>query len=148
VREEVLVDGRFRLEAEVAVGGMGRLWRALDEHTRRPVALKVIATDQPGADERFRREAQLLAKLRHPALVEHVAHGTTATGEPYLAMEWLDGRDLRAALVQRTNDVTLAAKAAPTSMATAASTAATWRTSSRSLRTAAADRVASNFVLF
>jgi tetratricopeptide (TPR) repeat protein len=115
VREEVLVDGRFRLEAEVAVGGMGRLWRALDEHTRRTVALKVIATDQPGADERFRREAQLLAKLRHPALVEHVAHGTTATGEPYLAMEWLDGRDLRAALVQRTNDVTLAAKAAPPS---------------------------------
>ena len=115
MREEVLVDGRFRLEAEVAVGGMGRLWRALDEHTRRPVALKVIATDQPGADERFRREAQLLAKLRHPALVEHVAHGTTATGEPYLAMEWLDGRDLRATLVQRTNDVTLAAKAAPPS---------------------------------
>ena len=115
MREEVLVDGRFRLEAEVAVGGMGRLWRALDEHTRRTVALKVIATDQPGADERFRREAQLLAKLRHPALVEHVAHGTMVTGEPYLAMEWLDGRDLRAVLAQRTNDVTLAAKAAPTS---------------------------------
>ncbi len=115
MREDVLVDGRFRLEAEVAVGGMGRLWRAHDEHTRRAIALKVIATDQPGADERFRREAQLLAKLRHPALVEHVAHGTTATGEPYLAMEWLDGRDLRAALVRRTDDVTLAAKAAPPS---------------------------------
>ena len=114
MREEVLVDGRFRLEAEVAVGGMGRLWRARDEHTQRLVALKVIATDEPGAEERFRREAQLLSKLRHPALVEHVAHGATVAGEPYLAMEWLEGRDLRAALAQR-SDATLPAKALPTS---------------------------------
>ena len=91
-----LVDGRFRVEAEVAVGGMGRLLRALDAHTGRAVALKVIATRDVSADERFRRESTVLAKVRHPALVEHVAHGHADDGSPYLAMEWLEGQDLRA----------------------------------------------------
>lgn len=93
-----LVDARFEVEAEVAVGGMGRLLRALDTHTGRPVALKVIATPDPSADERFRRESMVLAKVRHPALVEHVAHGHAADGSAYLAMEWLQGQDLRAFL--------------------------------------------------
>ncbi|MCB9622407.1 MAG: protein kinase [Sandaracinus sp.] len=112
---EGLVDGRFRLEAEVAVGGMGRLWRARDEHTGKLVALKVIATEDPGADERFRREAQLLAKVRHPAIVEHVAHGNTPSSEPYLAMEWLEGHDLRTHLSRR-GDATLPARSAPAAL--------------------------------
>lgn len=81
---------------------MGRLLRAFDEHTGRSVALKVIATHDPSADERFRRESMVLAKVRHPALVEHVAHGH-ADGAAYLAMEWLDGQDLRQFFGARSN---------------------------------------------
>lgn len=109
MRPGQLVDGRFQIEAEVATGGMGRLLRALDVHTGRPVALKVIATHDPSADERFRRESTVLAKVRHPALVEHVAHGRSAAGEAYLAMEWLDGKDLREHFGRR-SDLTLPAR--------------------------------------
>jgi tetratricopeptide (TPR) repeat protein len=111
VKPGQLVDGRFRVEAEVAIGGMGRLLRALDTHTGRAVALKAIATRDASADERFRRESAVLAKVRHPALVEHVAHGHTADGSPYLAMEWLEGQDLRAFFGAR-SDVTVPARRA------------------------------------
>ena len=45
-------------------------------------------------EERFAREAQVLAELNHPAIVRYVAHGETAQGQPYLVMEWLEGEDL------------------------------------------------------
>lgn len=111
MHSELLIDGRFRVEAQVAMGGMGRLYRARDELSGKLVALKVIASDDPGAEERFGREATILAKLRHPALVEHVSHGVSRQGEPYLAMEWLEGQDLRAHLGGRA-DRTLPTRAA------------------------------------
>ena len=50
---------------------------------------------RPGADAaRFQREANVLATLRHPGIVRYVAHGRAESGEPYLAMEWLEGEDL------------------------------------------------------
>lgn len=99
-----VIAGRFALEAEVARGGMGRLLRASDRHTGRPVALKVIATEDPSAGQRFAREAAALSKVSHPALVEHVAHGITPDGAAYLAMEWLEGQDLRGFLGTRSDD--------------------------------------------
>jgi hypothetical protein len=45
-------------------------------------------------EDRFAQEARVLAALNHPAIVRYVAHGDTAQGQPYLAMEWLDGEDL------------------------------------------------------
>ena len=88
-----VLDHRFELEREVGGGGMGRIWRARDREGERPVAIKLIAGDDPAAAERFRREAALLAAIRHPGIVDYVAHGTV-DGQPYLAMEWLDGVDL------------------------------------------------------
>ena len=46
--------------------------------------------------ERFAREAELLSELNHPGIVRYVASGLTAEGEPYLAMEWLEGETLSA----------------------------------------------------
>jgi len=46
------------------------------------------------ATRRFAREALVLAELRHPAIVGYVAHGLTDDGQPFLAMEWLEGEDL------------------------------------------------------
>jgi tetratricopeptide (TPR) repeat protein len=72
---------------------MGAVYRALDRVTGGPVALKLMS--QPGRhDERFAQEARVLAKLQHPAIVRYVAHGSTASGQAYLAMQWLDGEDL------------------------------------------------------
>jgi len=90
-----VIDQRFELERAVTAGGMGQIWRARDRLTGRPVAIKVMLGDDGTAHARFGREAALLADIRHPGVVEYVAHGSYA-GAPYLAMEWLDGVDLAA----------------------------------------------------
>ncbi|HTJ43866.1 MAG TPA: protein kinase [Kofleriaceae bacterium] len=87
-----MVAERFELEALAQAGGMGAVYRARDRLNGERVAVKLL--HEAGDGQRFLREAALLAELRHPAIVRHVAHGRTATGELYLAMEWLDGEDL------------------------------------------------------
>jgi len=96
---QVIAD-RFVLEGLAASGGMGSVYRAMDRATGEPVAIKVIA---PGGahDLRFEREASLLASFAHPGIVRYVSHGLGPTGERYLAMEWLEGVDLAAALYGR-----------------------------------------------
>jgi len=90
-----LVDERFVIEALAGRGGMGHVYRARDEETGQPVALKLLhGTPAPDALYRFHREATLLSSLRHPGLVAHVAHGATEQGQSYLVMEWLVGEEL------------------------------------------------------
>ena len=90
-----LIDERFALEALAGRGGMGQVYRARDQETGQRVALKLLQ-GVPSADalQRFHREATLLASLRHPGLVAHVAHGASEQGQPYLVMEWLEGEEL------------------------------------------------------
>ena len=97
------LDDRFLVERLAASGGMGRVFRARDAETHEIVALKVLDAhsgegSRSRALERFAREARLLAQIRHPGVVRFVAFGTTSRGEPYLAMEWLDGETLAARL--------------------------------------------------
>lgn len=89
-----IIDDRFELRSRVAAGGMGVVYRALDRSTGEDVALKLMNFADAEMQARFLREARILAELRHPAIVRYIAHGTTAAGEPYLAMEWLAGMDL------------------------------------------------------
>ncbi len=91
-----VVGERFRVEALAGQGGAGTVYRACDQQTGAVVALKLLhaASASPQTTERFLREIHLLSEIRHPAIVSHVAHGFTAEGRPYLAMEWLDGLDL------------------------------------------------------
>ncbi|MDQ3299002.1 MAG: protein kinase, partial [Myxococcota bacterium] len=86
-----VIDERFRVDREAAAGGMGRVFQAYDLHAGRAVALKVISGSSADSVERFERESVLLAELRHPGIVEYVAHGKLASGAPYLVMEWLKG---------------------------------------------------------
>ena len=86
-----VVSGRFRVEGREASGGMGDIHLAIDLQTSKKVAIKVLRWHDAAADARFAREAAVLAELSHPGIVRYVAHGQTATGDAYLAMEWLDG---------------------------------------------------------
>ncbi|MCC7541896.1 MAG: protein kinase [Deltaproteobacteria bacterium] len=96
------LDGRFVVERRAGEGGMGAVYRAIDLATQRPVALKVLLTaHREQQTSRFEREAQLLAELSHPGIVRYVAHGLTARGGLYLAMEWLEGEDLGSRLRAR-----------------------------------------------
>jgi tRNA A-37 threonylcarbamoyl transferase component Bud32/tetratricopeptide (TPR) repeat protein len=92
---EVLAQ-RFEVLALADWGGMGAVYRARDRQTGRDVALKLLLDET--SEERFAREARVLAELRHPGIVQYVAHGRSEVGLPYLAMEWLEGTDLRARL--------------------------------------------------
>src|SRR5262249_9775038 len=62
--------------------------------------LKVLHSREALDVERFAREAAILANLFHPGIVRYVAHGTTPSGDPFLAMEWLEGEDLGARLAR------------------------------------------------
>ena len=77
---------------------MGVVYRAHDRLTSAIVAVKVLGRPEQEAAERFRREVRALSHLAHPAIVRYVDSGITKNGEPYLAMEWLEGEDLGARL--------------------------------------------------
>jgi serine/threonine protein kinase len=88
--------GRFVIEREVGRGGVGIVYRAQDLVSGQAVALKVIALPgvDAGEEARFRREGRVLAGLHHPGIVRVVAFGQLEEGQPYIAMEWLEGEDL------------------------------------------------------
>jgi serine/threonine-protein kinase len=98
-----LLDGRYRVEARVAVGGMATVYRAVDTRLDRVVALKVmhpgLASDAAFA-ERFTREAKAVARLTHPNVVGVFDQGTDGP-YVYLAMEFVPGRTLRDLLRER-----------------------------------------------
>lgn len=91
-----VIASRFVIEATAGSGGMGTIYRARDQLSGQSVALKLLheRSNDSNHSERFVREAQLLADLRHPGIVSYVAHGETPQGVRFLAMQWLEGEDL------------------------------------------------------
>ena len=95
--------GRYELEAEVASGGMGTVWRARDEVLGRPVAVKVLhehLARDPDLLDRFRLEAVAAARLNHPAIVRVFDTGID-DGVCYIVMELFEGTTLQAVLAER-----------------------------------------------
>jgi serine/threonine protein kinase/tetratricopeptide (TPR) repeat protein len=92
---------RFELIRQVGEGSSGVVYEARDLHTTGLVALKLLHRDSDVAEERFELEAAVLAELQHPAIVRYVAHGTSADGRRFLAMEWLSGHTLERHLHRR-----------------------------------------------
>ena len=89
-----IIEGRFAVLREVAVGGMGRILQARDVSTGSIVALKLIASDDPSFTERFVREAVVLADIKHPGVVQVSDVGTATDGSLFLVMELLEGHTL------------------------------------------------------
>ncbi|MFJ4520267.1 Stk1 family PASTA domain-containing Ser/Thr kinase [Streptomyces sp. NPDC088810] len=98
-----LLDGRYRVDARVAAGGMATVYRALDTRLDRVLALKVmhptLAADGTFV-ERFIREAKSVARLDHPNVVQVFDQGTDGS-YVYLAMEYIAGCTLRDVLRER-----------------------------------------------
>lgn len=97
--EGTIVAGKFRIERPLGQGGMGSVFVAVQEPLGRRVALKVIRDSRgiPAIRERFAREAQIVAQLRCPHVVTLFDFGEHE-GNPYIAMELLEGDTLRARL--------------------------------------------------
>jgi serine/threonine protein kinase len=88
------VIGPYRLIRELGVGGMGEVWLAEQtEPVRRLVALKLIRAGMYdfALAQRFQAERQSAAIMDHPAIAKVFDAGATPAGQPYFAMEYVDG---------------------------------------------------------
>jgi serine/threonine-protein kinase len=91
------IDGRYRIEARLARGGMATVYKAHDLRLDRPVAVKILhphLAEGPRFIDRFRREARAAARLVDPGIVGVHDQGTWGEA-PYLVMELVDGPNLR-----------------------------------------------------
>jgi len=97
-----LLAGRYRLESQIAAGGVGEVWRAEDTVLARPVAVKLLRAEFAGhaeMQERFRAEARHAGALSHPAIARVYDYCEPALEHPaFLVMELVDGPSLAAVL--------------------------------------------------
>ncbi|SDD37947.1 serine/threonine-protein kinase [Aquimonas voraii] len=90
--------GPYRLLELLGEGGMGMVWMAErdDGEFRQRVAIKTLrGRASPSAVERLRQERQIQAGFVHPHIARLLDGGTTAAGDPYLVMDYIDGMPLR-----------------------------------------------------
>ncbi len=89
---------RFRIDARIGKGAMAEVYRALDLQTAAYVALKILRNSvlgDPAIKQRFAREAEVQARVRHGNVAHLLATGVTETEQPYLVVELLRGKTLR-----------------------------------------------------
>ncbi|MCP4419859.1 MAG: protein kinase, partial [Chloroflexi bacterium] len=89
--------GRYEIQGELGRGGMATVYQAHDPLTQRQVALKVLPQpllDRPDLRTRFQREAEAIARLKHPNVVEVYDYGDQ-DGQPYLVMRLMQGGTLK-----------------------------------------------------
>ncbi len=93
-----VIASQFRILKKLGSGGMGSVFLAEQMEMERKVVVKVLhaelSAQNPVVLERFRREAKAVAQLNHPNIVQVFVFGTAENGQMYLAMEYIDGRDL------------------------------------------------------
>ncbi|MFZ0833477.1 MAG: protein kinase [Mycobacterium sp.] len=98
-----VLDGRYRVEAVIATGGMSSVYRGVDIRLDRPVAIKVMDSRYAGDQQfltRFQLEARAVARLKDPGLVAVYDQGADGA-HPFLVMELIDGGTLRELLQER-----------------------------------------------
>jgi eukaryotic-like serine/threonine-protein kinase len=98
-----LLGGRYRLGERIAAGGMGAVYRAVDETLGRQVAVKALRRElaaDPTFLERFRREARAAAGLSHPGVAGVYDYGELG-GQPFIVMELVEGETLAERLAAR-----------------------------------------------
>jgi serine/threonine-protein kinase len=104
-----VLDGRYKIEDVLGQGGMGMVFRATQTSVHRPVAVKTLNPSLAAAPqffERFRREAEIASRLRHPNVITIYDFGRAQDGTCYYVMELLEGESLRE-LVKRDGPMTL-----------------------------------------
>jgi eukaryotic-like serine/threonine-protein kinase len=82
------------LEERIASGGMGDVWRCVDDVLGRVVAVKILLPsllEEPGFTERFRGEARTMATINHPGVVDIYDYGSDPAAGAYLVMEYVEG---------------------------------------------------------
>src|SRR5579884_2627854 len=95
--------GDFRILRRLGQGGMGTVYLAEQASLKRKVALKLLRTDlaaNPTSLQRFRVEAEAVARVTHANIVQIYQYGE-CEGLPYIALEYVEGRNLRDYLAKK-----------------------------------------------
>src|SRR5580693_594467 len=95
---------KYELLERVGQGGMAIVYRGLDRSLKRTVAIKVLhkhLSDYQEARDRFEREAQAVAKLRHENILEIYDYAAKADEEAYIVTEFIDGQTLKQFITDR-----------------------------------------------
>ena len=105
LEKNTLIHNRYRVVEILGQGGMGSVYRAVDENLGATVALKenLFTTDEYA--RQFRLEAVILANLRHPNLPRVTDHFVIGDQGQYLVMDYIEGEDLRQRM-ERTDNIT------------------------------------------
>ncbi len=93
-----VLDGRYKIESVLGQGGMGMVFRATQTSVQRPVAVKTLnpaLAAAPTFFERFRREAEVASRLRHPNIITIYDFGRAPDNTCYYVMEFLEGESLK-----------------------------------------------------
>jgi serine/threonine protein kinase len=99
-----LIEDKYRIDSKLGAGGMGAVYRAHRILIGDEVAIKILHpqhVSEPQEAERFRREAQASARLKHPNAVSIYDFGVTSDGLVYLVMELVEGQSLRQIIKQQ-----------------------------------------------
>jgi serine/threonine protein kinase len=99
-----ILNERYRIEGQLGKGGMGAVYLAYDQTLDIKVALKENLNPDPESEAQFRREAKLLASLRHPNLPRVTDHFILDEIQ-YLVMDYIEGEDLQTHLSRQPQDV-------------------------------------------
>jgi eukaryotic-like serine/threonine-protein kinase len=97
------LGGRYRLDERIASGGMGDVWRCVDDVLGRTVAVKILLPsllEEAGFTERFRVEARTMAAINHPGVVDVYDYGSDPRAGAYLVMEYVEGDALSRTLAR------------------------------------------------
>ncbi|MEO8705166.1 MAG: serine/threonine-protein kinase [Kofleriaceae bacterium] len=107
-RGETFVDEAetYAIENQIGAGGMGTVLAARGSRFGRSVALKVVTADREDLRRRFEREAQVTARLQHPAIVPVYGSGRGRNGQPFYAMKQVTGQPLDQAIAKTTTHAT------------------------------------------
>jgi serine/threonine protein kinase len=99
-----VIDQKYRIESKIGAGGMATVYRATRLLIGDIVAVKILHPEQlrdPKTAERFRREAQAAARLKHPNAVTIHDFGISENGTVFLVMEFVEGQSLRSIIKEQ-----------------------------------------------
>jgi serine/threonine protein kinase len=104
-----LIDGRYRVESVLGVGGIGIVYLCQHEVLEKPVAIKILRREyvlHDDLNERFLNEARASSAIKSPRIVDTIDVGSLPDGTPYFVMEYVDGETL-ASLLDREGAIDL-----------------------------------------
>jgi len=101
---ETPIDGKYQILSRLGVGGMGEVYKVLHIHLNSIRVIKLMRSNiaaDPGAHERFLREARMATKIHHPNVAALHDFSTLEDGSRYMVWEYIEGINLHELIEQR-----------------------------------------------